>query len=99
MSDRQHTEAPRKVTTAFLILQTEQGEWEATPDLDMPLQPSRPASVSDMKHGAAEVVSDIEASKIAAMAAQLTIQQQMQMAASIRNRAEEQAIRSKLVMP
>jgi hypothetical protein len=93
------TSEPRKVRTAFLVLQNENFEWEATPFHELPLEVEHRATIGEMKHGAAEVASDIEASKVAAMAAQLVVQQQMQMAMAARNQATDQAIRSQLHLP
>jgi hypothetical protein len=90
---------PRKVRTAFLVVQNENHEWEATPLHDLPLDVEHRATVAEMKHGASEVASDIEASKTAAMAAQLVVQQQMQMAMAARSQATDQAIRSQLHLP
>jgi hypothetical protein len=93
------TPEPRKVRTAFLVFQNEQLEWEATPFYRLPLEIEHSATVAEMRYGAAEVASDIEASKVAAMAAQLVIQQQMQMAMAARSQAADQAIRSQLHLP
>ncbi|MGW3658497.1 hypothetical protein ACWD6R_23625 [Streptomyces sp. NPDC005151] len=72
-----------KVRTAFLIVQHENGEWEAISGLSKAVTPEHPANVLEMKFGASEVVSDIEASKLAAITAHqlMAMTAQMQQAA------------------
>ncbi|KJK56233.1 hypothetical protein [Saccharothrix sp. ST-888] len=98
MTHEHQEEQPSTVETAFLVFKRG-SEWEATPHYQMPLDVQRSATVADMHHGACEVVSDIKASKIAAMTAQLVIQQQMQLAAAAREHAANDAVRTKLLLP
>lgn len=51
------------VRTAFLVVQHDNGEWEAVADVDKPVKPEHAPSVLEIKFGASEVVSDIDASK------------------------------------
>lgn len=84
--------APTKVHTAFLVFQRETGAWEATPNLDAPLMPTRPATVAEMKFGCSEVLSDIDASHVSTM----VVQQMMAVTASLNEQARAQALRDKL---
>jgi hypothetical protein len=51
-------------TTAFMVIQHNDGRWYATADIG-PVTPLRTATVQEMKFGCGEVISDIEASKVA----------------------------------
>lgn len=79
------------VRTAFLVVQHDNGEWEALADIDKPVKPEHPASVIEMKFGASEVVSDIEASKLAAITAHqlMAMTAQMQQAAQNKSLADQ----------
>ncbi|MEV6310042.1 hypothetical protein AB0M10_15760 [Streptomyces sp. NPDC051840] len=79
------------VRTAFLVVQHENGEWEALSDLTKTVEAEHPASVMEMKFGAAEVVSDIEASKAAAITAHqlMAMTAQMQQTAQNKNLADQ----------
>lgn len=80
-----------KVRTAFMIVQHENGEWEALTDIDKSVTPEHAPTVIEMKFGASEVVSDIEASKQAAITAHqlMAWTQQMQQAASHQSLADQ----------
>ncbi|WP_329272076.1 hypothetical protein [Streptomyces sp. NBC_01451] len=80
-----------QVRTAFLVVQHENGEWEAMTDFGTPITAEHPATVIEMKFGASEVVSDIEASKQAAITAHqlMAVTAQMQQAASHRSLADQ----------
>lgn len=82
---------PLAVRTAFMIVQHQNGEWEALADVDKPVAADHPASVIEMKFGAAEVVSDIEASKLAAITAHqlMAMTAQMQQAAQNKSLADQ----------
>ncbi|MFF8283388.1 hypothetical protein ACF06W_11770 [Streptomyces albus] len=80
------------VRTAFLVVQHENGEWEAVTDIRRPITPTRPPSVIEMKFGCSEVVSDIEASKQAA----ITAHQLMAVTAQMQQAAENQTIADRL---
>ncbi|MFH9731930.1 hypothetical protein [Streptomyces sp. NPDC017260] len=88
------TETPDalKVRTAFLVVQHENGEWEAMTDITQPVAPEHPVTVIEMKFGATEVVSDIEASKQAA----ITAHQLMAMTAQMQQAAQHQSLADKL---
>lgn len=77
--------------TAFLVVQHTNGEWEALSDFAKPVTTEHAASVLDMKFGASEVVSDIEASKQAAITAHqlMAVTAQMQQAAQHRSLADQ----------
>ncbi|WP_167503122.1 hypothetical protein [Streptomyces malaysiensis] len=80
-----------KVRTAFWIVQHENGEWEAMSDLNTPVTAEHSATVLEMKFGASEVVSDIEASKLAAITAHqlMAVTAQMQQAAANKSLADQ----------
>ncbi|MFD3563924.1 hypothetical protein ACFWVU_30315 [Streptomyces sp. NPDC058686] len=80
------------VRTAFLVVQHDNGEWEAVADIDKPIKAEHAPSVIDMKFGASEVVSDIEASKLAA----ITAHQLMAMTAQMQQAAQSQSIADRL---
>ncbi|MGW2937159.1 hypothetical protein ACWGQ5_49295 [Streptomyces sp. NPDC055722] len=81
-----------QVRTAFMIVQHTNGEWEAVTDFGKPVTAEHTASVIEMKFGASEVVSDIEASKQAA----ITAHQLMAMTAQMQQAAQHQALADKL---
>ncbi|MFD9815079.1 hypothetical protein [Streptomyces sp. NPDC059080] len=83
---------PLKVRTAFMVVQHENGEWEAIGDIDKPVTPEHPTSVIEMKFGCSEVVSDIEASKLAA----ITAHQLMAMTAQMQQAAQNQSLADRL---
>jgi hypothetical protein len=83
---------PLKVRTAFVVVQHENGEWEALSDLSQAVTPEHTATVIEMKFGASEVVSDIEASKLAA----ITAHQLMAMTAQMQQQAAHQALADQL---
>lgn len=85
-------EGPMRVRAAFLVFQRETGEWEATPNIDSPLMPDRPATVLEMKHGCGDVISDINSSEISAM----VVQQFMAVTARLNEQARSQAARESL---
>lgn len=78
--------------TAFLVVQHKNGEWEALTDYFKPVAVEHTASVIEMKFGAGEVVSDIEASKQAA----ITAHQLMAMTAQMQQAAQNQSIADRL---
>jgi hypothetical protein len=92
MPNESTADGPLQVRTAFLVVQHENGEWEAVADLDKPVTPEHPASVIEMKFGASEVVSDIEASKLAA----ITAHQLMAMTAQMQQAAQNQSLADRL---
>ncbi|MEU1816036.1 hypothetical protein ABZ543_12695 [Streptomyces roseifaciens] len=81
--DPPHETTALEVRTAFLVIQHPNGEWEAT-HANLAVAPQHAPTVTEMKIGCAEVVSDIEASKLAAFTAQqfmaLAVQTQEQTA-------------------
>ncbi|MFF1693186.1 hypothetical protein ACFVXC_06090 [Streptomyces sp. NPDC058257] len=79
------------VRTAFLVVQHDNGEWEAVSDIDKPVKPEHAPSVIEMKFGCSEVVSDIEASKLAAITAHqlMAMTAQMQQAAQNKSLADQ----------
>ena len=83
----------RCVQTAFVVVQHADGEWEALTDLSLVerLVVDHTASVIEMKFGASEVVSDIEASKQAAITAHqlMAVTAQMQQQAAHRSLADQ----------
>lgn len=81
-----------KVRTAFMVVQHENGEWEAVSDVSKPVTAEHPPSVIEMKFGCAEVVSDIEASKLAA----ITAHQLMAMTAQMQQAAQHQSLVDRL---
>ncbi|MGW3153658.1 hypothetical protein [Streptomyces sp. NPDC001089] len=81
-----------KVRTAFLVVQHENGEWEALTDFTKPVTAEHAPTVIEMKFGAAEVVSDIEASKQAA----ITAHQLMAMTAQMQQAAQHQSLADRL---
>lgn len=78
--------------TAFLIVQHDNGEWEAMSDITKPVTTDHDASVLEMKWGASEVVSDIEASKQAA----ITAHQLMAVTAQMQQATQNQSLADKL---
>ncbi|MGW1180088.1 hypothetical protein [Streptomyces drozdowiczii] len=80
------------VRTAFLIVQHSNGEWEALTDHAKPVTVEHTATVIEMKFGAGEVVSDIEASKQAA----ITAHQLMAMTAQMQQAAQNQSLADQL---
>lgn len=80
------------VKTAFLVVQHENGEWEAITNPTLKVKPEHSPTVIEMKHGASEVVSDIEASKIAA----ITAHQLMAMTQMAQQQQQMQSLASKL---
>lgn len=80
-----------QVRTAFLVVQHANGEWEALTDFSKPVTAEHTAGVLEMKFGASEVVSDIEASKQAAITAHqlMAMTAQMQQAAANRSIADQ----------
>jgi len=87
-------DATRSVQTAFVVVQHTNGEWEALTDLNLVdhLVVDRAPSVIEMKFGASEVVSDIEASKLAA----ITAHQLMAVTAQMQQAAQHQALADRL---
>ncbi|AZM47754.1 hypothetical protein DMB38_19965 [Streptomyces sp. WAC 06738] len=83
---------PIKCRTAFVVVQHENGEWEAVSDLSTAVNPEHTASVIEMKFGASEVVSDIEASKQAA----ITAHQLMAVTAQMQQAAQHQSLADRL---
>ncbi|WP_328749243.1 MULTISPECIES: hypothetical protein [unclassified Streptomyces] len=81
-----------QVRTAFMVVQHTNGEWEALSDFGKPITAERSATVLEMKFGASEVVSDIEASKQAA----ITAHQLMAMTAQMQQAAQHQSLADKL---
>ncbi|MEU1552087.1 hypothetical protein ABZ517_05120 [Streptomyces scabiei] len=83
----------RCVQTAFIVVQHADGEWEAITDLNLVerLVVDHNPTVLEMKFGASEVVSDIEASKQAAITAHqlMAVTAQMQQAAATRSLADQ----------
>lgn len=81
----------REVRTAFIVVQHTNGEWEAIADLSIAIKPERAPSVLEMKFGASEVVSDIEASKLAAITAHqlMAVTAQMQQAQANKSLADQ----------
>ncbi|MGI5136358.1 hypothetical protein [Streptomyces sp. CA-106110] len=75
-----------------MVVQHQNGEWEALSDFTKPVTTEHAATVIEMKFGASEVVSDIEASKQAA----ITAHQLMAMTAQMQQAAQHQSIRDKL---
>lgn len=82
----------RAVRTAFLVVQGEDGEWQAMPDINAPIKPDRQPTVIEMKTGCAEVVSDIEASKTS----QMVVAQMMQITQQLQEQARAQDLQSRL---
>lgn len=80
-----------KVKTAFLIVQHENGEWEAASHT-LDVEAEHPASVTEMSFGASQVLDDIRASKLAAFTAHQFVTMSQQAA----QQAQSQAIASKL---
>lgn len=81
-----------QVKTAFLVVQHANGEWEALTDFTKPVTTEHTATVIEMKFGASEVVSDIEASKQAA----ITAHQLMAMTAQMQQAAQHQSLADRL---
>lgn len=81
-----------QVRTAFLVVQHTNGEWEAVSDLSKPIAAEHAPTVLEMKFGASEVVSDIEASKQAA----ITAHQLMAVTAQMQQAAQHQALADRL---
>lgn len=82
--------------TAFLVFRRPDGDWEATADIDRDVFTQRTATVADMRTGCAEVVSDIDASKVATMAATVVVQEMMRVTSTLQQQAQAQALREKL---
>ncbi|MGW3860243.1 hypothetical protein ACWEDZ_01990 [Streptomyces sp. NPDC005047] len=81
-----------QVRTAFMVVQHGNGEWEALTDISKPVTVERAPSVIEMKFGASEVVSDIEASKLAA----ITAHQLMAVTAQMQQQVAHQSLADKL---
>ncbi|MFC9505348.1 hypothetical protein [Streptomyces sp. NPDC057002] len=81
-----------QVRTAFMVVQHTNGEWEALPDFSKPVTAEHTATVLEMKFGASEVVSDIEASKQSA----ITAHQLMAMTAQMQQAAQHQSLADRL---
>jgi hypothetical protein len=81
-----------QVKTAFLVVQHDNGEWEALTDFGKPITAEHTASVIEMKFGASEVVSDIEASKQSA----ITAHQLMAVTAQMQQAAQHQSLADRL---
>ena len=81
-----------QVKTAFLVVQHTNGDWEAMTDFGKPVTVEHPTSVIEMKFGCSEVVSDIEASKQAA----ITAHQLMATTAQMQQAAQHQALADRL---
>ncbi|MFJ3271063.1 hypothetical protein [Streptomyces sp. NPDC086776] len=92
MTEAENIGGSLKARTAFVIVQHENGEWEAINDLSKPVTAEHPASVLEMKFGASEVVSDIEASKLAA----ITAHQLMAMTAQMQQAAQNKSLADSL---
>lgn len=85
-------DAPLQVRTAFMVVQHANGEWEALTDISKPVEAEHAPSVIEMKFGASEVVSDIEASKQSA----ITAHQLMAMTSQMQQSAAHQALAGQL---
>lgn len=81
-----------QVRTAFMVVQHQNGEWEALSDFSKPVTAEHTPTVLEMKFGASEVVSDIEASKQAA----ITAHQLMAMTAQMQQQLAHQSLADKL---
>lgn len=80
--------------TAFLVVQASDGNWYATPHLTPTPIPMRPPEVHEMKSGCTDVVSDIEASKVA----QIVISQMLSVTAKMREEAHAADLAARLRM-
>ncbi|MFE5853250.1 hypothetical protein ACFQ61_08520 [Streptomyces sp. NPDC056500] len=85
------TSNSRPVATAFMVVQHVNGEWEVIVDLSKHVSPGHTASVMEMRAGCSEVLSDIEASKLAAITAHqlVALTTQMQQAAANKSLADQ----------
>lgn len=54
---------PLATECAFLVFIDGEGHWQATAELGRPLQMTRPATINDFFHAAADITGDIEAFK------------------------------------
>lgn len=80
--------------TAFLVVQAADGNWYATPHLTPAPTPMRPPEVHEMKSGCSDVVSDIEASKVA----QIVISQMLSVTTKMREQAQAEDLTARLRM-
>lgn len=72
--------APTRVTTAFLVYQTPNGQWHTSDDLATPVVPARKPGPDDVIGGAENIKTQIIARQTATMAARHTIETQLSMA-------------------
>lgn len=84
------------VATAFLVIVRQDGKALATKDFDQPFKMERVASLDDMRRASAEVVADIDASRISQMTVQTLLQVQQAQAATQAEEAQMQAVLHKI---
>jgi len=78
--------------TAFMILLDKQGNFVFEPDLNKPIVTKRPPTPSEIKGGLATILGDIRTQETAILAANATIQGQMQMAKQMQDQMQNQQV-------
>jgi hypothetical protein len=81
--------------TAFLIVQHQDGKWEALTDTDADFDAEHTASLAEMRGGAEHVAFEIGAN----ITASLTVQHQLQMAQGMQRAAADEQLKRKLLVP
>lgn len=81
--------------TAFLVVQHQDGKWEALTDTDADFDTEHTASLAEMKGGADQVAFELGAN----ITASITIQHQLQMAHMAQRAAADEQLKRKLVVP
>lgn len=92
-------QAPTRVTTAYLVYQTPNGQWLVSEDIGAAIVPVRRPLPDDIISGAENIKAQVIARKTADMAAQATVGTQLAMARQMQSQTatpDEAAILSSL---
>lgn len=81
---------------AILIYRNRDGSLVVSPDINVPVEVERQASTDELKATLSKILDDIKAQEMAALTAQLVVQQQMAMAMQMQRAKENQQILSQL---
>lgn len=84
------------VQTAFIVFLTKEGTYAASADINIPVVPERAATGNDMLLGCMSVQNEIVVQNTAAVAAEMVVMRQMQLAQQAMQARQNQEILAKL---
>lgn len=84
---------------AFMILIDNDGHYVFEPNINSPVVPERSPTPSEIKGALSTVLMDIQTQETALIAAQQTVNAQMQLARQINEQAQNQAVLQQMRMP